>query len=291
MKYASYEHENEVGFGAVTGDRVAPLASGSCRTLREAIAQWGMQELAERASRARSGLPLGSVQLRQPITDPDKILCVGLNFFAHAEEAGLSIPKFPSVFARFPGSQVAHGQAAVLPRWSDQFDFEAELAVIIGRRTSQVMEAQAMDAVAGYSCFAENSVRNWQKHTTQVTPGKNFHRSGAFGPWLVSADEVGDPARLEVIGRLNGQQVQRDRIANLIFPISRLIAYISSFAVLEPGDVIVTGTPAGVGMARKPPLYMRAGDVFEVEIPRVGTLRHTVIEQNPMDIAQETQHG
>ncbi len=222
---------------------------------------------------------MSAIRYLPPITDPDKILCVGLNYHLHAKEAGMAIPERPSIFTRFPASQVGHGESVWRPRASEQFDYEAELAVIIGRRARKVRAADAMACVAGYACFAENSVRDWQMHTRQATPGKNFHASGAFGPWLVSADEVPDPTALEVIGRLNGSEVQRDSVANMIFSIPQTIEYLSAFAELLPGDVISTGTPAGVGFTKKPPVYLKAGDVFEVEVTRIGVLRNPVIDE------------
>lgn len=190
----------------------------------------------------------------------------------------MPVPSNPSVFTRYPSSFVGQDDDVLRPRESEQFDYEAELAVVIGRGGRRIRESQAMDHVAGYSCMAENSVRDWQRHSAQATPGKNFFHSGAFGPWLVTPDEVGDIGQLQIIGRLNQEVVQRDTLDQLIFKVPRLIAYLSTFTELVPGDVIATGTPAGVGLSRKPQRWLRPGDVFEVEITGLGTLRNTVAD-------------
>jgi 2-keto-4-pentenoate hydratase/2-oxohepta-3-ene-1,7-dioic acid hydratase in catechol pathway len=281
MKLASFETaQGRRGFGAVhKGGAIAPLDTAEVPTLRAALAAWGVAGLRDRAADARPSLAAGTFRWLPPITDPDKILCVGLNYRRHAEEAGMAIPQHPSMFVRFPGSQVGHDAPTVAPAASAQYDYEAELAVIVGRGGRNIAESDAMAAIAGYACFAENSVRDFQKHAAQATPGKNFDASGAFGPWMTTADEVPDPGRLEVIGRLNGEEVQREPVTNLIFPIARIVSYASSFARLLPGDVLVTGTPAGVGMARKPPRWLVPGDVFEVDIPGVGLLRNPVVAE------------
>ena len=191
----------------------------------------------------------------------------------------MPVPSRPSLFVRFTGSQVGHDEPVWRPRASAQFDYEAELAVVIGRSARHVPEERAHEFIAGYACFAENSVRDWQKHAAQATPGKNFAASGAFGPWLVTPDEAGPVERMDVIGRLNGREMQRDSAANMIFSVPQIIAYISTFTTLLPGDVIVTGTPAGVGFTRNPPVWLVPGDQFEVEITGVGTLRNPVIDE------------
>ena len=191
----------------------------------------------------------------------------------------MAVPSRPSVFVRFPGSQVGHKAPVWRPRASSQFDYEAELAVIIGSTARHVPESEADGLIAGYACFAENSVRDFQKHATQATPGKNFTASGAFGPWIVTPDEAGPVGNMDVIGRLNGQEMQRGSAANMIFSVSQIISYISSFATLLPGDVIVTGTPAGVGFTRNPPVWLVPGDVFDVEITGIGVLSNPVVDE------------
>lgn len=278
MRLASFETaQGRRSFGVVGPDgSIADLGTAQVPTLRAALEDWGLGGIAERARGASASVAAGSFAWLPPITDPDKIVCVGLNYRRHAEEAGMAIPRHPSLFVRFPASQVGHEAPTVAPSASEEYDYEAELAVVIGRGGRRIAGADAMAAVAGYACFAENSVRDFQKHAAQATPGKNFEASGAFGPWMTTADEVPDPAALRVIGRLNGETMQDESVSDLIFSIPQIIAYVSAFTRLLPGDVLVTGTPAGVGMARKPPRWLRAGDVFEVDIPGVGRLRNAV---------------
>ncbi len=277
---------NKASYGALDGDRLVDLSTREAPTLRGALATEGVEGLRQRleARRKDAGVPASSVQLLPPIPDPEKILCIGLNYFLHAQEVNMPVPSNPSVFVRYPNSFVGQGQPVLRPPESEQFDYEAELAVVIGRGGRRISEAQAMQHVAGYSCMAENSVRDWQRHSAQATPGKNFFHSGAIGPWLVTADEIADVSRLEIIGRLNQEVVQRDKLDQLIFSIPRLIAYLSTFTELVPGDVIATGTPAGVGLSRKPQRWLRPGDIFEVEITGLGTLRNPV---NDDHISQE----
>jgi 2-keto-4-pentenoate hydratase/2-oxohepta-3-ene-1,7-dioic acid hydratase in catechol pathway len=224
-------------------------------------------------------IPISDVELLPPITNPDKILCIGLNYFEHVKEAKMAVPDRPSIFVRFPSAQVAHKQPVVRPRASSSLDYEAELAVIIGKAGRHIDESRADEYIAGYSCFAENSIRDWQTHSRQATPGKNFERSGAFGPWLVTPDEAGPIEAMEVIGRLNGEVMQRDFASNMIFSVPNLFAYASTFITLLPGDVIVTGTPAGVGFTRQPPVWLRPGDRFDVEITGVGVLSNPVVDE------------
>ena len=277
MRLASFHHRGRDGFGVVHDDRIVDL-SGQAPSLREALDRFGLEGLVARANDGPP-VPLGEIRWRPPVPDAGKILCVGLNYFEHAKEAKLEVPKKPSLFVRFNDSQVGHREPVVRPRASHQFDYEAELAFVIGRTSRHVAEADAMEHVAGYACFAENSVRDWQTHSRQATPGKNFAHSGAFGPWLVTPDEAGDPGAMEVVGRLNGREMQRDRVANMIFSIPQMLAYITTFTMLVPGDVVVTGTPAGVGFTRTPPVWLTPGDRFEVEITGLGTLSNDVIDE------------
>ncbi|MFM7569371.1 MAG: fumarylacetoacetate hydrolase family protein [Betaproteobacteria bacterium] len=282
MRLASFQTGGaRRSFGVVQPDgAIADLGGGTVHSLHAALAEWGLAGIAERAS--RPGVPRvarGDFSWLPPITNPDKILFVGLNYRRHAEEAGMAIPKYPSMFVRFPGSQVGHEAPTVAPANSGDYDYEAELAVVIGRGGRHIPTTEAMAHVAGYSCFAENSVRDFQRHAAQATPGKNFEASGAFGPWITTADEIADLSSVHVIGRLNGEVMQDEPVSNLIFSIEHIISYASSFTRLEPGDVLVTGTPAGVGMARKPPIWLKPGDVFEVDITGVGLLRNPVVAE------------
>ena len=207
-----------------------------------------------------------------------KILCVGVNYRPHIEEMGREIPEHPVVFVRFPGSLVNAGEAMLRPRVSEQYDFEWELAIVIGKAARHVSRADAYDYVGGYCCFMDGSVRDWQRHTGQFTAGKNFERSGAIGP-MVPAAQIQDPTALELTTRVNGKVMQRGRISELVFDIPALVEYCSTFTELRPGDIIATGTPGGVGAARKPPVWLRDGDTVEVEISGLGVLSNPVRDE------------
>ncbi len=270
MKLVSFSIEGRSGFGAIEGDEIRELSSPDVPDLKTALAV---------------GLPAGSVRtlrladitLAPPIPNPGKIFCVGLNYVEHREETGRAATAHPTIFTRFADTQVAHGAPLIVPRESEKFDFEGELAVIIGKPGRRISEADALSHVAGYACYNDGSVRDWQNHTAQFTPGKNFPGTGGFGPWMVTADELPDPAVMSVTTRLNGQVVQHAPVSDMIFPIPKVIAYLSAFTMLSPGDVISTGTPGGVGAKRNPPLWMKPGDVVEVDISGIGVLRNPVI--------------
>lgn len=272
----SFFHAGRNGFGMVDGETVLAIADSHWPSLRAAMAEASLAQIAEAARGDGQAIALGDVAYLPPITDPEKIICVGLNYATHAGEAKMEVPDSPSLFVRFPSSQVGHEQDVIKPRISDEFDFEGELAVVIGRPARHLSEGDALGCVAGYTIFGEHSVRDWQFHSRQATPGKNFWRSGAIGPWMVSADEIPDPSKLHLVTRLNGETMQDDTTDNLIFSIPQLIAYISDFTELLPGDIISTGTPAGVGFARDPKLYLKPGDEVEVEIEGIGLLRNRV---------------
>lgn len=282
MKLVSYldpaKGAGTASYGALEDDGVIDLSTPIAPTLRDALMQYGTDGLREvlTSRRKQPSIELSRLTLLSPVPNPDKVLCVGLNYHLHAQEANMPIPHHPSVFVRFASSFSAQNQPVFRPRESEQFDYEAELAVVIGRTARRVEHADALQYVAGYTCMAENSIRDWQKHATQATAGKNFVRSGALGPYLVTLDEAPAPDAMRVIGRLNGEVVQDDSTGNMIFSVAQIIAYLSTFTELLPGDVIATGTPAGVGMSKKPPRYLRAGDEFEVEITGLGTLRNPV---------------
>jgi 2-keto-4-pentenoate hydratase/2-oxohepta-3-ene-1,7-dioic acid hydratase in catechol pathway len=212
------------------------------------------------------------------IPNPDKIVCVGLNYEEHRAETGRDKTENPALFLRVPESQVGHRQPILRPRESTHLDFEAEIAVVIGKAGRRISEQEAWDHVAGYSCYNDGSVRDWQRHTVQWTAGKNFARTGAFGPWMVTSDEIAPGSVLTLSCRLNGREMQHADTGMMIFKIPRLIEYISTFTTLAPGDVIVTGTPGGVGARRNPPLWMKPGDTVEVEIDKVGVLINTIGE-------------
>ena len=221
-----------------------------------------------------------SVQFLPLIPNPDKVLCVGVNYRPHIEEMGREVPDYPVVFVRFADSQVGHQQPIIRTSASEKFDFEGELAIVIGRPARHVKRSEAADFIAGYCCFMDGSVRDWQRHTMQFTAGKNFAKSGSIGPWLVTSNEVPDPESLALTTRVNGQVMQQGKVADLVFDIPALIEYCSTFTELLPGDVIATGTPGGVGAARTPPVWLKEGDSVEVEIPGIGLLVNTVADES-----------
>jgi 2-keto-4-pentenoate hydratase/2-oxohepta-3-ene-1,7-dioic acid hydratase in catechol pathway len=281
MRFASYVLEGSPSYGVVVGDKIYDLGD-SGGSLRDGLAD-GLDELKQHAGMLAAssveGIPIAEVSFLPVITRPAKIVCIGVNYRDHREETKRPEAEYPTVFFRFADTQVGHGQPAIKPSVTGRFDYEGELAVVIGKASRAIPEADAMTAVAGYSCYNDLSVRDWQRHTSQWGPGKNFPATGAFGPWLVTADEVPDPAELHLTTRVNGEERQSADVADLLFSIPRLISYVTAFTLLDAGDVLVTGTPGGVGLFRDPPTFLRAGDVIEVEISQIGTLRNVVAEE------------
>ncbi len=231
------------------------------------------------AKGSATAIPLSKITWLPVIPNPDKILCVGLNYETHRKETGRSEVEHPTIFPRYFNSQTGHLQPIVRPRVSTDLDFEGELAVIIGKPGRYISRADAMSHVIGYSCYNDGSIRDFQRHTHQFTPGKNFPDTGGFGPWMMTADELGELGELKLQTRLNGEVVQEAQIKQMIFDIPRQIEYCSTFTRLEAGDVIVSGTPGGVGSRRTPPLWMKPGDVVEVEVERLGVLRNPVVDE------------
>ena len=240
-------------------------------------------EAARKAAKAAgeaARLSLDAVQWLAPVMRPGKIICLGLNYAAHAAEGGNAAPEYPSFFMRGATSLIAHEANLIRPKVSGNLDFEAELAVIIGTRSRHLTEANALKAVAGYSCFNDGTLRDYQRRTAQWTIGKNFDGTGAFGPWLVPADELPPGASgLKIESRLNGQVMQSDNTANMMVPVAKTLYLLTEVLTLEPGDVVIMGTPAGVGYARKPPVWMKAGDRIEIVIEGVGTLANTIADE------------
>jgi 2-keto-4-pentenoate hydratase/2-oxohepta-3-ene-1,7-dioic acid hydratase in catechol pathway len=275
VKLASYSVDGRATWGAVVGDGLVDLAPRFGATLRAAIDAGALPEIARFIEGASATRTQASVTFLPTITDADKIVCIGRNYKAHVAEGGGKPPEFPSVFIRFASSQVGHGQPIRLSKLSSDYDYEGELALVIGTGGRHIPRERALSHIAGYTCFNEACYRDYQfKHS--LTVGKNFAASGAFGPWMTTADEIPDPSALELTTRLNGVQVQHASVSELIFDVPYLISYLSGMMELVPGDVIVTGTPEGVGFARTPPLWMKADDVVEVEISRIGVLRNKV---------------
>jgi len=282
MRLASWIHRGREGFGQVVEGGVVdavPRLDGRYPTLRAALAAGALAEVRRATEGASADHGLAEVTWLPPIPHPEKILCVGVNYVSHREETGRSESEFPTLFTRFANTQVGHEQPLVRPRVSTELDFEAELAVVIGKPAHHVRREDALGVVAGYSCYQDATLRDWQRHTSQFTPGKNFLGTGGFGPWIVTTDELPDPSRLTLVGRLNKVEMQRATTDLLLFDIPALIAYITTFTELVPGDVISTGTPGGVGSKRTPPVWLKPGDVFEVEISGVGVLRNSVVDE------------
>lgn len=279
MKLTSFIRDGKASYGIVTDAGIIDLGKRvSEPTLRDFLAADGIARAGAFAQDA-ADFAFDSVTLAPVIPNPDKIVCVGLNYHAHIQETGREESVQPVLFARYAGSQIGHNQPLIKPLESDQFDYEGELAVIIGKEGRRISEEDALSYIAGYSCYNDGSVRDWQKHTHQFMPGKTFAGTGGFGPWMVTADEIPDPTKLHLQTRLNGQVVQDTDLSLLVTSIQRLIAYTSTILPLLPGDVIVTGTPGGVGARRNPPLWMRDGDICEVEISQIGTLSNPVVAE------------
>jgi len=278
MKLLSYLHQGNASWGALeSGDRIIDLKHAA-PTLREALGQFDIEGIRTRLSSSdrKVQLCLDEVKLLPVVPDPQKIVCIGLNYEAHRLEAKRAETKHPTLFPRWPTSQTAHGADIPLPPESTQLDFEGEIALIIGKDGRRISTEDAWSHIAGYAPYNDASIRDWQYHTTQWGAGKNFDGTGAFGPWMMTRDEIEDGQRLELVTRLNGEEVQRGHTDQLIFSIPVLINYISTVMTLVPGDVIVTGTPAGVGVKREPPLFMKAGDRIEVEVIGLGHLENRV---------------
>lgn len=282
MRIVHFESDRVPGIAADEGSGwhgLTQLEGGFPGTLPDLVSQGADLLHVGRGLGQSQTIDLNAVRLLPPVPVPPKILCVGLNYDDHLEESGLKKPAYPEIFARFATSLIAHQEPIRRPRESMALDYEAELAVVIGRPGRRISRAQALDHVAGYSMFNDATVRDFQLRTPQWTLGKNFDGTGSFGPWLVTPDSVPPGAGgLRIQGRLNGRVMQDARTDHLIFDVSELIEIISVAMTLERGDVIITGTPGGVGAARKPPAFMRPGDVFEVEIEGLGILRNPVPE-------------
>jgi 2-keto-4-pentenoate hydratase/2-oxohepta-3-ene-1,7-dioic acid hydratase in catechol pathway len=281
MKFASFKVNGTQSWGLIDGEQAVDLGAllrDRFPDLKSAITAGTLTELASLVGKAPR-YPVADITWLPVIPNPDKILCIGLNYENHRLETGRSEVENPTVFGRFANSQTGHLANIIRPRVSKDLDFEGELAVIIGKPGRYIARKDAWNHIAGYACYNEGSVRDFQRHTHQFTPGKNFPETGAFGPWMVTPDEAGDLAPLRLQTRLNGRVVQEATISQMIFDIPRQIEYCSSFTRLEPGDVIVTGTPGGVGSRRTPPLWMKPGDIVEVEIDRIGLLRNGVADE------------
>jgi 2-keto-4-pentenoate hydratase/2-oxohepta-3-ene-1,7-dioic acid hydratase in catechol pathway len=281
MKLASYEASGRRTWGVILGDEAfdtGAVLRDSYPDLKSLIAAGAYAE-AEAATRSAPRQKLNEVQWLPVVPNPDKILCVGLNYETHRVETGRAVVAHPTIFARFANSQTAHMSDILLPRVSTNLDFEGELAIVIGKPGRYIKKENAFDHIAGFACYNDGSIRDWQNHTHQFTPGKNFPQTGAFGPWMMTPDELGELGELHIQTRLNGQVVQDAQFGQMIFDVPTILEYCSSFTRLESGDVIATGTPGGVGAKRVPPLWMKAGDTVEVQIERLGVLRNVIADE------------
>lgn len=282
MKLISFERAGKAGYGVVVNDGVIDLGSAlnhRYADLKSLLAAGALQEAGHIASTRGADFGLADVMLLPVIPNPGKIWCCGLNYGEHVRETNREATEKPMFFLRFADSQVGHNQPILRPAESTMLDFEAEIAVIIGKPGRRIAEADAFEHVAGYACYNDATLRDWQKHTQQWAPGKNFWRTGGFGPWMVTADEIPANTVMTLTARLNGKEMQRATTEMMIHSIQRQIAYASTVAPLQAGDVIVTGTPGGVGARREPAVWMQPGDVIEVEIDKVGVLRNPVAQE------------
>ncbi len=279
MKLASYRSSKGAGYGAVTDNGIVDLTrrmGKKCPDLRALLAAGALRQAEKIAKGARPDLGLSRVKFLPVIPNPGKIICVGLNYEEHRVETGRDKTEQPALFVRVAESQVGHEQPMIMPPESTNLDYEGEIAVIIGKRGRRISQESSWKHIAGYACYNDGSIRDWQRHTVQWTAGKNFSRTGGFGPWMTTRGEIGDGEELTLETRLNGQVMQHASTEMMIHRFPKLINYISTFTTLEPGDVIVTGTPGGVGARRTPPVWMKPGDKIEVEVTKCGTLVNTI---------------
>jgi acylpyruvate hydrolase len=290
MKIVGFEAEGGLRLGVVEGDQVIDLQAVDAKVPADlgavlAANNGDLKSLGDIAKRAPASArrPLKGLKFGLPVARPGKILCLGLNYLEHVKEGTQrdNIPKFPTIFMRCLTSMVPHEQPIIRPKVSEQLDYEAELMLVVGKRAKHLTMANATSCIAGYSCSNEGSVREFQRKTTQWDMGKNFDRTGGFGPWMVTADELPDAGKgLKIESRLNGTVMQSDNTDNMMFPVADMLVYVTQGMTLEPGDIIFTGTPSGVGHARKPnPIWMKQGDVCEIEVEGIGVLRNPIQDE------------
>ena len=285
MKIVGFEADGGLRLGVIEGDQVIDLQAVDAKLpadlrviLQKSSDLSPLADLAKRAP-ASARRPLKGLKYALPVANPGKVVCLGLNYLEHVKEGPNrdNIPKFPTIFMRANSSLVAHERPMIRPRVSETFDFEAELVIIVGKRVKHLTMQNAYSCIAGFSCFNDGSIREFQRRTTQWDMGKNFDATGGFGPFMVTADELPPGAKgLKIESRLNGQVMQSDNIDNMMFPIAETLVDITQGMTLEPGDLVVTGTPSGVGHARKPPVWMKAGDTIEIDIEGVGILKNPI---------------
>jgi 2-keto-4-pentenoate hydratase/2-oxohepta-3-ene-1,7-dioic acid hydratase in catechol pathway len=287
MKIVGFRANGALHLGVVEGEEVIDLQAVDASApsdlgewLRRGNGDLGpLKDLARRAT-AAARRPLKGLKYALPVARPGKIICLGQNYLEHVKEQATNVQKFPTIFMRCQTSLLPHGEAMIRPLVTETLDWEAEMVVVVGKRAKHLDVANAYSCIAGYSCFNEGSVREFQRKTTQWDMGKNFDSTGAFGPWMVTADELPPGGKgLKIQTRLNAQVMQSDNTDNMMFPVAEMIAYITQGMTLEPGDIIVTGTPSGVGCWRKPPIWMKHGDSCEIEIERIGVLSNPIQDE------------
>ncbi|EJL27359.1 2-keto-4-pentenoate hydratase/2-oxohepta-3-ene-1,7-dioic acid hydratase [Caulobacter sp. AP07] len=279
MKLISFRYRGVASYGAVVGDRVADFGAVAGNPAPDLVGALRLGLIAPLHAAAETHIALNDVELTPVVVNPGKIFCVGANYRAPGEPVAAPAPEYPSIFTRFADTLVGHGGSILLPKVSTRLDYEGELAVVVGKGGRAIAPAEAMDHIAGFTCANDASVRDWQSHTPQFTPGKNFPATCGLGPWLVTPDEIADIATATITTRLNGATMQQGGLSELIFPLPAIIAYLSTFSALSPGDLILTGTPLGVGAKRQPPVWLRSGDLVEVEITGVGLLANTIASE------------
>jgi len=281
MKFVSFLLKGSPKFGVSDGKNITDLTnkiSGS-KTLKELISNNGITDAKKYAKENPGSININEIEFLPLIPNPGKIICVGLNYSDHVNEIGITLEKNPVIFLRVPQSQTAHKQIIQKPKVSNHLDYEGEMAVIMGNAGKHIEPKNALKHIVGYSCYNESTVRDWQQHTKQFTMGKNFEKTGSFGPYMVLAEEISDYKKLTIQTRLNDKVMQEASLSQLIFDIPTLISYISKAMPWQAGDVLVTGTPGGVGFKRNPPVYMKDGDKIEVEIKNVGILTNTIKDE------------
>ena len=281
MKLTSFIRDKTSGYGVVTEDGIIDLSSSieGASDIKSLLETNSMARAADYASGRSADFPVDEITFLPLIPNATKVICVAVNYLAHAREAGRTIGDYPVLFHRHAQTQVGHQQPLCVPKASEQLDFEGEIAVVLGKGGGHIEPEDALDHVAGYACYNEGSVRDWQFHVHQYSMGKNFNATGGFGPWLVTTDDIPDPDALTVTTRLNGEQMQFGEFNDVAFNIPTLISYVSRALPWCAGDVIVTGTPGGVGFKRTPPIFLTEGDVVEVEVNLVGTLINPVANE------------
>ncbi len=279
MKLLTFQVDKRQSFGAVVGENVVDLGrrfESRYADLLAVLEAGALPELEAALGGATPDYKLSDIVFLPVIPNPPKIICIGVNYEAHRSEVGRDPTKKPMVFARFTATQLGHLQPLLKPPESQTFDYEGEIAVIIGKSGRRISQQESWQHIAGYAPYNDATIREWQGHTQQWTPGKNWYQTGGFGPWMATRGEIADNALLNLSTRVNGQEVQRADSTQMIFSIPEIIEYCSTFIPLQPGDVLVTGTPGGVGARRTPPLFLKDGDVVEVEIAEIGVLRNPV---------------